>query len=166
MKLVCEDGLDTLSRSMNGVTGRPWSFSVSLCTQEQKQRLILSKCVRRIVDSELLFQLKTENLVEELLQQTVQPGLGHGHRPGLVGDVAHLHHDLHQLRRKRMSRVKRPEHLYHNCLPWPYHFLVLLVAKIKHGLDDLEPVEDLVVPCHVCGQDAPGRTRRSQHRGR
>lgn len=34
MKLVCEDGLDTLSRSMNAVTGSPWSFSVSLCTQE------------------------------------------------------------------------------------------------------------------------------------
>lgn len=58
MKLVCEDGLDTLSRSMNAVTGRPWSFSVSLCTQEQKQRLILLKCVRRIVNSWVVIPAK------------------------------------------------------------------------------------------------------------
>lgn len=31
MKLVWQDGLETLSRSMKGVTGRPLSFSVSLC---------------------------------------------------------------------------------------------------------------------------------------
>lgn len=43
---------------------------------------------------------QSRNLVEELLQQTVQPGLGHRHRPRLVGDVAHLHHDLHQLENK------------------------------------------------------------------
>lgn len=38
MKLVWEDGLDTWSRSMKGVTGRPLSFSVSLCTAKQEPR--------------------------------------------------------------------------------------------------------------------------------
>lgn len=35
MKLVWHDGLDTLSRSMKGVTGRPLSFSVSLCSEKK-----------------------------------------------------------------------------------------------------------------------------------
>lgn len=83
---------------------------------------------------EFLFQLKTENLVEELLQQTVEPGLGHGHRPGLVGDVAHLHHDLHQLRRiKRRSPVKRPERLYHNHLSGLTTSLCSLLLKSNTG---------------------------------
>lgn len=38
MKLVWHDGLDTLSRSMKGVTGRPLSFSVSLCGKKKTVR--------------------------------------------------------------------------------------------------------------------------------
>lgn len=48
MKLVWEDGLDTLSRSMNGVTGRPLSFSVSLFTSKQKNWDLFTR--QRILD--------------------------------------------------------------------------------------------------------------------
>lgn len=42
-------------------------------------------------------------LVEELLQQAVQPGLGHLHGPRLVGDVAHFDQDHHELLKKKKT---------------------------------------------------------------
>ena len=38
MKPVWEEGLDTLSRSMKGVTGRPFSFSESLWRSKREKQ--------------------------------------------------------------------------------------------------------------------------------
>lgn len=37
---------------------------------------------------------------------------------------------------------------------WAHHVPVLLAGEVKRRQDGLELVEDLVVPRHVCGQDA------------
>ena len=45
MKPVCEDGLVTLSRSMNGDTGSPSSFSISLYSKRGQGWLCVCVCV-------------------------------------------------------------------------------------------------------------------------
>lgn len=40
-------------------------------------------------------------LVEEFLQETVQPGLSHLHGPGLVGYVAHFDQNHHELQARQ-----------------------------------------------------------------
>lgn len=89
MKPVWDEGLVTLSRSMKGVTGRPSSFSTSLWGRKRRNyswvQVFKSLCI--------LYNY----LVVKLLQKTVQPGLGHLHGPGLIGNVTHFDQNHHQL---------------------------------------------------------------------
>lgn len=117
-------------------------------------------------------------LVVELLQQAVQPGLCHLHGPRLVGYVAHFDENHHQLQTgTRLQKLKNNLLLsrtfckFRFLLPTrnakrlsrsAHHVPVLLAAEVKRRQDGLELVEDLVVPRHVCGQDASaGRAERS-----
>lgn len=100
-------------------------------------------------------------LVVKLLQQAVQPGLGHLHGPSLVGYVADFYENHHQLRQDKQSAV------FSKCVydagfysdriscSVSHHVSVLLVAKVESWQDGFEFVQDLVVPRHVRGQDAP-----------
>lgn len=169
---------------MKGVTGRPLSFSVSLWGGEKKTfrnkllpfdgkglRLSAGRLRQVFIDTPELLKNNQNSfsililrcvadfrdLVEELLQQTVQPGFGHSHGPHFVGDVAHLHHDLHQLEEEppffngRQPDRRPPAASTH-------HFLVVFVAEVKNRLDGFELVEDFVVSRHVGGQNAPKET--------
>lgn len=101
-------------------------------------------------------------LVVELLQQAVQPGLCHLHGPRLVGYVAHFDENHHQLQTgTRCKSLKttccflllptcNAKQLSHSA----HHVPVLLAGEVKRRQDGLELAEDLVVPRHVCGQDA------------
>lgn len=39
MKPICDEDLDTFSRSMKGATGNPSSFSISLCERKEKKTI-------------------------------------------------------------------------------------------------------------------------------
>lgn len=52
--------------------------------------------------------------------------------------------------------------LIHLCfyLHSSYHISVVLVGEVKSWQDGLELVENLIVPCHVCGQNASAITTK------
>lgn len=133
--------------------------------------------------NEAKFNKQLTYLVVELLQQAVQPGLSHLHGPSLVGYVADFDENHHQLQKDKQPGVLGPPPrswfpFKVQLLHVPHHVSVLLVVEVESRQDGFEFVEDLVVPRHVRGQDAPAgqadwsvnsdlpTTRRNRHSGR